>query len=341
MTDKKITALTVGVPISTDVIPYVSDPDGTPVTKKTLVSSLGGGGGGGPNGHMVNGKISVTVASNNITVALKTLADTDPSSSDKVTVRINSVNYDITAALSVTVNAGTNTFNSGAAEFAAKLVGYFAYLSYRTASSAVVIGFSRIPYATLYSDFSGTATAETYAAFSTAPASTDSVTNIGYFEATLSAGAGYTWTVPTFTSANLRQRPTFETRLLTWLPAWTNLTVGNGTYSATYKIKNTNIDFNIDLIWGSTTSISGAVSHSTPMAGVGFGNAKVTGTLGIKDTGTAQFSGVNLMQSASLINYRVLTVSGTYATQDQISSTIPMTWTTTDEFHEWGTYEMV
>jgi hypothetical protein len=40
MADKKITALTVGVPIATDVIPYVSDPGGSPVTKKTLVSSL-------------------------------------------------------------------------------------------------------------------------------------------------------------------------------------------------------------------------------------------------------------------------------------------------------------
>jgi hypothetical protein len=42
MADKKITALTVGVPVGTDVIPYVSDPGGAPVTMKTLVSSLGG-----------------------------------------------------------------------------------------------------------------------------------------------------------------------------------------------------------------------------------------------------------------------------------------------------------
>jgi hypothetical protein len=41
MADTKITGLTVGVPVGTDVIPYVSDPGGSPVTKKTLVSSLG------------------------------------------------------------------------------------------------------------------------------------------------------------------------------------------------------------------------------------------------------------------------------------------------------------
>lgn len=40
MADTKITALTLGVPLSTDIMPYVSDPGGSPVTKKTLVSSL-------------------------------------------------------------------------------------------------------------------------------------------------------------------------------------------------------------------------------------------------------------------------------------------------------------
>ncbi len=40
MTDQKITQLTVGVPDATDIIPYVSDPSGSPVTKKSLVSSL-------------------------------------------------------------------------------------------------------------------------------------------------------------------------------------------------------------------------------------------------------------------------------------------------------------
>jgi hypothetical protein len=40
MADEKITQLTAGTPVATDVIPYVSDPGGTAVTKKTLVSSL-------------------------------------------------------------------------------------------------------------------------------------------------------------------------------------------------------------------------------------------------------------------------------------------------------------
>ena len=338
--DKKITQLTTGVPASTDLIPYVSDPDGTPVTKVALVSDIGGGSGGGGEGILVNGVISVSVTSNNLTVAIKTLAGADPSAGDSVDIQIDGVIRSITSALSVTKNAATNWCNAGGAELATKLVQYFVYLGYNS-TDGVVLGFSRIPYARFYSDFSATSTNEKYAGISTIThaASTDSYKNIGRFSATLSAGAGYTWSISG--TGNVVNRPIYETDTLSWLPVWTNLSVGNGTYSATYKIMGTRIHFDIDIIFGNTTSISGDVSHSTPIAGINYGNAKVAGTLALKDTGAAQYSGVNLMQSASLINYRVLNASGTYATQVAISSTIPFTWTTTDELHEWATHDLV
>lgn len=47
MADTKITGLTQGVPVGTDVLPYVSDPSGTPVTKKTLWDNGGWYGGYG------------------------------------------------------------------------------------------------------------------------------------------------------------------------------------------------------------------------------------------------------------------------------------------------------
>ena len=40
MADKKITALTAGSPVSTDIIPYVSAPSGSAVTKKATLSSF-------------------------------------------------------------------------------------------------------------------------------------------------------------------------------------------------------------------------------------------------------------------------------------------------------------
>ena len=172
-----------------------------------------------PQGFLLNGKIVPSVASNNLTVALKTLAGTDPSASYPVYVRIGDTVRSVTSALSVTKNAGTNWMNAGGSGLATKEIDYFVYLGYN-ATDGVTIGFSRIPYGTKYGDFSATTTNEKYCAISTITnaASTDYYENVGRFAATLSAGAGYTWSVPTFTAKNLIQRPIYETRWLNWSP---------------------------------------------------------------------------------------------------------------------------
>jgi len=185
-------------------------------------------------GQMINGRILPSVDSGNLTVALKTLAGDDPSATDPVYVMIGGVVRSITSALSVTKNAATNWCKAGSAELATKEIDYFVYLGYN-ATDGVVIGFSRIPFANQYGEFSATTTDEKYAGISTITnaAAEDSYVNIGRFAATLSAGAGYTWTVPTFTATNLIQRPIYETDWKDWLPVnsasgsmtWTSVSV--------------------------------------------------------------------------------------------------------------------
>ena len=197
-------------------------------------------------GFLLNGKIVPSVAGNNLTVAIKTLAGTDATAGNPIYIRIGDTVRTITAALSVTKNAATNWCNAGSAELATKEIDYFVYLGYN-ATDGVTIGFSRIPGASQYSDFSVTTTNEKYCAISTitTAASTDYYENVGRFAATLSAGAGYTWSVPTFTAINLIQRPIFETRLLTWKPLWDTTYIDNGTggqqpnnVTGLYKIRN-------------------------------------------------------------------------------------------------------
>lgn len=184
-----------------------------------------------PEGSIVNGKISPTVASNNLTLALKGLDGNDPSASNPVYVVLNGVVRSVTSALSVTKNAGTNYMDLGSAVFASLEQDLFAYLGYNS-TDGVVIGFSRICHGRQYSDFSTTATVASYCAISTITnaASTDYYTVVGRFAATLGVSASYNWSVPTYTAINLIQRPIYETR---WLAYSTNRQ-GNGGTAPTY-----------------------------------------------------------------------------------------------------------
>lgn len=241
------------------------------------------------DGQMLNGKIDVTVASNNITVKILTWAGANPSASDPVYVRINGTIRTITAALSVTKNAGTNWFASGTTAaagvpgLATKEIDYFVYLGYNS-TDGVVIGFARIPWASAYGDFSTTSTNEKYCAISniTTAASTDYYFVVGRFAATLSATASFNWSVPAFTADNLKQYPIYETRWLAWTPfhsrtggAYTNVPTVN---NAKYKIKMRLMDYVEDHTQNATPGSSGNQTMTLPFAsssnhtGTGYNN---------------------------------------------------------------------
>lgn len=236
-------------------------------------------------GVLENGKISVTVSSNNITLALKTPAG-DPSSTDPVFAWFNGTRISATAPLSVTKAAGTNWFNSGSAELATQTISYFAYLGYN-GTDGMVIGFARIPSAKVYSDFSVTSTNEKYAAISTITNATanDEYQVIGRFDATLSAGAGYTWSVPAFTASNLIQRPIYETGWLTWAPTSAGFSA-NPTDVAEYKVVLNGYWINVrDSANG--TSNSGTYTKTLPFTSKTVTNQRWLGTAGVTNNGVA------------------------------------------------------
>ena len=215
------------VPVTNDEFPY-ADSEATYVTKKipfgTLKIVLSPN---TPEGLGYNYVITPSVASNNLTVALKTIAGTDPSATDPAIIRIGNVMYTIAAALTTTKNAGTNWCNSGAAELKTKDIDFFVYLIQETGASAgTKIGFSRIPYAKTMNDFVNTNTDEKYVAGSWTNFNTsDLVENIGRFAAQSSGTASYNWSIP---AVNVVSCPVFNTRSLDWTP-----TLG-GTGTMTY-----------------------------------------------------------------------------------------------------------
>ena len=232
-----------------------------------------------PEGTMYNGRILPTVdGSGNLTVALKTLAGTDPSASDPVYVMIGGVVRSITGALSKTVNAAANTFNAGSAELATKEIDYPTLLSYN-ATDGVVLAFSRY-FGNIYSDFSATATNEKYVACSgTHMASTDPFVVIGRFAATLSAGAGYTWSVPTFTASNLIQRPPLisDERWINWTPTISQPnTPTTPTINAKYVMSGRKLFFEYNIKGTANgTAFGDTVTMSLPFTPVAFSGSSV------------------------------------------------------------------
>jgi len=241
------------------------------MTKKTL-DDMGDKVEEAPRGFLLNGKIVPSVATNDLTVAIKTLSGDDPSIENSVKIRIGDTVRSITAALSVTRASGTNWCASGAAKLATKEIDYFVYLGYN-ATDGVVIGFSRVASGREYDSFHATTTNEKYCAISTITnaAAGDDYELIGRFAATLSAGAGYTWTVPTFTNKNLIQRPIYETRWLDWTPvvaftAGTDPSSPNADYTLnTYKLINDTCHINFYRLYGSAGATVTVSQFSLPM----------------------------------------------------------------------------
>lgn len=164
-----------------------------------------------------------------------------------------------------TMANGTNWFAMGSAEMATKEVDLFYYLGYN-ATDGVVAGVSRIPYATKYSDFSTTSTNERYCRIGNIAHATanDEYHVVARFAATLSAGAGYTWSIPTYTPSNLIQHPIWETRWLTWAPVITGYSANPTTTLYRYKFRLDTCQLDMDE-QGNGTSNSTTKLYTLPM----------------------------------------------------------------------------
>jgi hypothetical protein len=224
------------------------------------------------NGGLINGFIRVTVVSNDLTVAISTspTSQVDPTSANPVYVWIGDTLRSITSAMNSSIPDGFNTFNAGSSELATKEIDYFAYIGKATSGGALSIGFSRIPYARLGSDFNTSVTNKKYGRFDSANIEVNNITevvNIGRFAATLSAG--FTWTVPTFDNANLIQEPIYETRRLLWTPQLS--CSGSMTYTSTtleinyYQILGRQCKFSLRVVGTTGGTASNTIRATVPI----------------------------------------------------------------------------
>ncbi len=141
--------------------------------------------------------ITTSASGGNLTVALKNYEGNDPTASKPVKIQIGGVIRTITSACYINATiAWTNWWNAWSTELATKEIDWFVYiLDYNNSGAVFNLWISRYPLYNNLSEATWWYTSEKYLIQSW-NIWIENVVNIGRFNATLSAGAGYTWSIP-------------------------------------------------------------------------------------------------------------------------------------------------
>lgn len=126
----------------------------------------------------------------------------------------------------------------------------------------------------------------------------------------------------------------------TWSPTLTNLTVGNGGISASYRQVGKTVDFRFIFVLGSTSAVGTAPTFTVPVAmHAAYTAAQYVGGGTLFDAGTAVYVALLRPSSSTVMGMEAALASGTYVGSSQITATAPYTFTTSDVISAWGTYE--
>jgi hypothetical protein len=121
--------------------------------------------------------------------------------------------------------------------------------------------------------------------------------------------------------------------LKTWGPTLTNMSQGNGTVTARYcQIGKTVFGYFV-FVLGSTSTVGTSPQISLPVTvSSSWNNLTPIGSVNLLDTGTAVYYGLLRPTSTTAAIFYVQNSAGTYVTENGITATVPMTWTTGDAF---------
>ena len=122
----------------------------------------------------------------------------------------------------------------------------------------------------------------------------------------------------------------------THTPTWTNLTIGNGTQVFRYGQINKLVFLYGKLTFGSTTSITGAVTFTLPVTAK---EANGLGSAAFTDAGNLAYFGYCFLSSTTSGKLAAVKSDATYTTIADLSSTVPFTWGNTDELSLQLVYE--
>ena len=117
----------------------------------------------------------------------------------------------------------------------------------------------------------------------------------------------------------------------TWDITWTNLTETSGTETAVYTQIGKTVRCRFTFTFGASSAISGSVSLSLPVTAATYDAGVPVGLVQCVDASGGNFFGPIFITSTTVANVKLFRTDSTYASQSNLSSTVPMTWTTSDK----------
>lgn len=121
-------------------------------------------------------------------------------------------------------------------------------------------------------------------------------------------------------------------------PTWTNLTVGNGTNTASYVQVGKIVTLVGKIVFGTTTSITGHPQFTLPITAKD--TSGIPGLVEYADLGVAGWFGHMFFPSTTTVNFWTINVASTYPSWASVSSTVPFTFGSGDFFMYRLTYEV-
>lgn len=123
---------------------------------------------------------------------------------------------------------------------------------------------------------------------------------------------------------------------LTYVPTYTNFTLGDGTVTARYKQNGKTVHVAVIITLGSTSTVDTLPRISLPVAA--FSNNLAVPNIIYTDSGAAFYFGSGRLVGSTVELYAP-NVASTYPTLAAVTATVPFTWVASDEIRFTLTYE--
>lgn len=154
----------------------------------------------------------------------------------------------------------------------------------------------------------------------------------------------HTWVVGEVVTAAMLQELTdainnMQNPWTAWTPTLTNLTLGNGTVTARYRLVGKTLDWRFKFVLGSTSAVGSSPAFTLPNAP----HSSYSTTADVLGRGTLLQSGITNRDSVARLSSGSTLILFAYSTtgaHSTITATAPWTWATGDALSASGTIEI-